>query len=193
MLAGARGEVNARQAAILLALFPLGRGKGEGRLSFETTATRLWKRLTREERLAAAAAFWKDTPAEVAGSALGAVVRARKLRPQVARTMAPEERAQALASVLEPGETVAASLLVALHLASRRPMLGAFLDGLGLPHEDGLLKEEAEGQGPPAEDVLAAAAGKLKEGFPANEVATYLNTLWLQDPDRWAGLARLEQ
>lgn len=162
-------------------------------LSFETTATRLWKRLTREERLAAAAAFWKDTPAELAGSALGAVVRARKLRPQVARTLPPEERAQALASVLEPGETVAASLLVALHLASRRPMLGAFLDALGLPHEDGLLKEEAEGQGQPAEDVLAAAAGKLKESFPANEVVTYFNTLWLQDPDRWAGLARLEQ
>jgi hypothetical protein len=71
-------------------------------------------------------------------------------------------------------------------------MLGAFLDALGLPHESGLLKEEAEAHAAPSRDTLAAAAAKLKDGFPAREVATYLNTLWLQDPERWAGLASLE-
>lgn len=162
------------------------------RLHFEPTSTRLWKKLTREERLAAAAAFWKDTPADVAGSALGAIVKLRKLRPQVARALPAEERAQALASVLEPGETVAASLLVALHLASRRPILGAFLDALGLPHEDGLLKPEADAEEPPSQPRLEAAAAALKASFPANEIATYFNALWLQDPDRWAGLLALD-
>jgi hypothetical protein len=157
-------------------------------LPFETTSTRLWKTLQREERLAAAAAFWNDAPAEVAGSALAAVIRARKLRPQVARTLAPEQRAQALASVLDPGETVAASLLVALHLSSRRPMLGAFLDGLGLPHENGLLKDEADAQATPSSETLASAAAKLRQAFPEHEVQTYFNTLWLQDPERWTGL-----
>jgi hypothetical protein len=160
-------------------------------LKFETTATRLWKTLAKEDRLLAAASFWRDTPAELAGSALGAVVRARKLRPQVARTLSDEQRTQALAGVLEPGETVAASLLVALHLAARRPLLGAFLDALGLPHEDGLLKEEADAQPAPGEAELAAAIEKLKSGFPAQQVELYLNTLWLQDPERWAGLERL--
>lgn len=159
-------------------------------MPFETTATRLWKRLTREERMAAADAFWKDTPAEVEGSALGAIIKARKLRPQVARALPPEARAQALAAVLEPGETVAASLLVALHLASRRPMLGAFLDALGLPHEDGVLKEEAETATTDA--ALRAAADTLLASFAAHEVATYFNTLWLQDRERWAGLATLD-
>jgi hypothetical protein len=159
---------------------------------FETTATRLWKKLLREERLAAAAAFWKDTPAEVGWSALSAIIKVRKLRPQVARSLPLEERAQALASVLEPGETVAASLLVALHLSSRRPMLGAFLDALCLAHEEGVLKEEAESQGPPGEPALREAAAKLRASFPEGQVAAYFNTLWLQDPDRWAGLASLE-
>jgi hypothetical protein len=158
-------------------------------MTFEPTATRLWKRLTREERLAAASAFWADTPPELVGGALGAIVSARHVRPQVARTMSPEARAQALAAILEPGETVAASLLVALHLAARRPMLSAFLDALGLPHEDGVLKDEAEGSKPPTPETIGEAARRLLSSFPKAEVALYLNTLWLQDSGRWAALA----
>jgi hypothetical protein len=160
-------------------------------MSFENTATRLWKRLTREERLAAATAFWADTPPELVGGALGAIASARRLRPQVARTLPPEARAQALAGILEPGETVAASLLVALHLSARRPMLSAFLDALGLPHENGVLKDEAEGGKPPTNDTVLEAARRLLASFPKAEVAVYLNTLWLQDPDRWAALAEV--
>src|SRR6185436_12281280 len=111
-------------------------------MPFEKTATRLWKRLTREERLTAASAFWHEPPQEVAGSALAAIVKARHLRPQVARALDEEEKARSLASVLDPGETVASALLVALHLGERRPILAAFLDAAGLPHENGVLKEE---------------------------------------------------
>jgi hypothetical protein len=158
-------------------------------MSFETSATRLWKHLTREERLAAATAFWQDTPPELEVSALGAIVGARRIRPQKARTWPPQTRAQALAGILEPGETVAASLLVALHLAARRSMLSAFLDALGLPHEDGVLKDEAETAKAPTADTIREAARRLLGSFPKGEVAVYLNTLWLQDPDRWAALA----
>ena len=160
-------------------------------MRFEATATRVWKRLSREERLLAAEAFWKETPPELGGSALGAIVRALKLRPQVARSLPVERRSSALASVLEPGESVAAGLLVALHLAARRPLLGAFLDALGLPHEAGLLKEEADALPPPTPDAVASAARGLLASFSEHEVETYLNTLWLQDPERWAALERL--
>lgn len=160
-------------------------------MSFESTATRLWKRLSREERLAAAAAFWEDTPPELVGGALGAIASARHLRPQVARTMPPEARVQALAGILEPGEMVAANLLVALHLSARRPMLSAFLDALGMPHENGVLKDEAEGVKPPTAETIREAARRLLASFPKAEVAVYLNTLWLQDPDRWAALAEV--
>ncbi|HUG55013.1 MAG TPA: hypothetical protein VMR21_15485 [Vicinamibacteria bacterium] len=151
---------------------------------------RVWKRLGREERQAAAARFFAEPSEEVLGSALGAIIKARHLRPQVARSMAPEEQARALASVLDPGEPVAASLLVALHLGDRREMLTTFLDALGLPHEDGILKEEAD-SATLDEARLRAGLDALRSRFGAHEVHMYLNTLWLQDPERWDGLRRL--
>lgn len=161
-------------------------------MGFETTATRVWKRLARDERLAAARAFWSDTPAEAAGGAIAAIVQQRRLRPQVARALSEAERAAALASVLEPGEAVASALLVALHLSERRPMLAAFLDALSLPHEQGLLKEEADALPRPSDAALQSAADALKAAFPAQQVGAYLNTLWLQDPERWEGLTRVQ-
>ena len=159
-------------------------------MDFEDTAVRAWKKLEREERVAAAARFFEEPPQEVLGSALGAIIKARHLRPQVARSMPPEEQARALASVLDPGETVAAALLVALHLGARREMLKVFLDALGLPHEDGMLKEEADAI--VLDDArLRAGLAALEARFSAAEIRTYLNTLWLQDPERWEGLKGL--
>ena len=157
----------------------------------EPTATRLWKRLGREERLAAATLFWREPSEEVVGAALSAVIKARRLRPQVARSLPPEERARALASVLDPGESVAAALLVALHLGERRALLATFLDAAGLAHEDGILRDE-EGAAPPPLDEAAAREGvrALAAAYPREQVETYLNTLWLQDPERWRTLER---
>ena len=156
-------------------------------MTFETSAVRLWKRLSREDRAEAAAAFWKEPPQEALGLALGAIVRSRKLRPQVARSLSDEERSRALASVLDPGEPLAASMLVALHLGSRRPLLAAFLDALGLPHEDGILTERADQAPPPAADAVGRATAALS-AFPKSQIEVYYNTLWLQDPERWAAL-----
>ena len=157
-------------------------------MRFEPTAARLWKRLSRDERNAAAASFWKDTPAEVTGMALAALIKARHMRPQVARALPPEEQARALASVLDVGEPVAASLLVALHLGDRRSMLATFLDAAGLPHDNGVLKDDAE-QGVVAEESARKGVAALRAaGHSPEQVRTYLNTLWLQDPDRWKAL-----
>jgi len=159
-------------------------------MDFEDTAVRLWKRLEREERIAAATRFFEDPSPEVMAGALGAIIKARHLRPQVARSLPPEEQARALASVLDPGEPVASSLLVALHLGARRPMLSTFLDAVGLPHEDGLLKDEADAA--TLDDAhLRAGLAALKARFTPHEIRTYLNTLWLQDPDRWSALGPL--
>jgi hypothetical protein len=160
-------------------------------MPFEKTAARLWKRLGREERLAAASAFWRQTPQDVAGTALAAIVKARHLRPQSARSLGEEEKARSLAAVLEPGETVASALLVALHLGPRRPMLAAFLDAAGLPHENGILKEDDTTC--PSEAAARAGVQALAASFPRPEVETYLNTLWLQDPERWAALLNSQE
>jgi hypothetical protein len=156
-------------------------------MPLEKTATRLWKRLTREERLAAASAFWQETPSESAGAALAAIVKARHVRPQVARAFDADEKARSLASVLDPGESVASALLVALHLGPRRTMLAPFLDAAGLPHDNGILKDE--GSAPLPEDAARAGVQALAASFPRAEIETYLNTLWLQDPERWQALA----
>jgi hypothetical protein len=161
-------------------------------MDFEETAVRLWKRLEREEKIAAATRFFEEPSQEVYGSALGAIVKARHLRPQVARSMAPEEQARALASVLDPGEPVAAALLVALHLGPRRAMLATFLDAVGLPHEDGILKDEADAV--TIDDAhLRGGIKALQARFSASEIQAYLNTLWLQDPDRWSALRALPE
>ena len=158
---------------------------------FEPTSSRLWKRLSREDRQAAASHFFAQPPQEALGSALAVLIKARHLRPQVARSMAPEEQARALSSVLEVGESLAASLLVALHLGQRRGMLGVFLDAAGLPHEEGLLKEEADAVAF-TDDNARAGVRALSAAFPKDQVQVYLNTLWLQDPDRWGPLERSE-
>jgi len=156
-------------------------------MAFHDTATRLWKSLPREERLLAAHAFFGEPSPELLGSALGALVKARRLRPQAARALAPEAQARILATVIDPGESLAQGLLVSLHLGQRRPLLGAFLDALALPHEDGILAEEAESSAPASEESTRGAV-KALASFPRNHVETYLNTLWLQDPERWAAL-----
>jgi hypothetical protein len=167
------------------------------------TCQRLWKSLTPDERLSAATHFWKEPSGEVVGTALGALVKARHLRPQAARALPQDAQARILATVLEPGEGLAAALLVALHLGERRPLLSAFLDALGLPHENGVLKDEADAQEPGEEKRMGEekkmgeekmrAAVKALDGFPTHEVATYLNTLWLQDPQRWGVLEKVAE
>jgi len=104
-----------------------------------------------------------------------------------ARALATDAQAQILATVLDPGEALAQGLLVALHLSERRPLLVAFLDALGLAHDEGVLKDE--GESPPVDGEKAGAAVRALQAFSREHVETYLNTLWLQDPDRWAALA----
>jgi hypothetical protein len=150
----------------------------------------VWKRLNRDERVAAATHFWREPAEDVVGAALGAVIKARRLRPQVARALPAEEQARALAGVLEPGEAVAAALLVALHLGERRPMLATFLDAAGLKHEDGILRDEEGDVSPLAEPAARDGVRALAAAYSHEQVQTYLNTLWLQDPERWQVLER---
>lgn len=162
-------------------------------MDFETSAARIWKKLSREDKRLAAATFLEEPPPELYAGALSAVIRVRKLRPQVARALSPEALADALSTVLDPGEPLVSSLLISLHLGSRRPLLVAFLDALGLPHENGLLKEEADAFPVPAAAALKKAALVIAPAFPHDQIGVYFNTLVLQDPDRWQGLGGYEE
>jgi len=157
----------------------------------ELSAQRLWKRLSAGDRQGAAAHLFADPAPEAVAGAFGVIARARRMRPQAVRARTPEAQARAVGSILDPGEALSASLLVALHLGARRDLLKAFLDAMHLPHEDGILTEEADKQPRPTAEGLRAGIQALAS-FPKDQVATYLNTLYLQDPERWGALAEVD-
>ncbi len=162
-------------------------------MTLHPTATRLWKHLTPEERSTAATAFFVQPAPELAAAALGVIAKARHMRPQAARSLAAEAQARVLASVRDPGEPVAQGLLVSLHLADRRPLLAAFLDALAIPHDNGVLTEDAEATAPPVAADEARRAVMALAAFPRAQVLTYVNTLLLQDAERWGALEQAEE
>jgi len=157
-------------------------------MGFEPTALRLWKSLARDERELAARAFWEQPPEEVAASAAHEIVKLLKMRPNSFHKISPESRVRALAGLAQPPEAVAEALLVAFHLEARRPLLVAFLDALGIPHEEGLIGEEVEIEPVTAERARAALA-LLRSAHGTDAIRVYWNALWLQDRERWDGLA----
>ncbi len=88
-------------------------------------------------------------------------------------------------------DTVAARALVNYHLGRQRPMMAAFLDALGIPHEEGLIKDETVAK--PESAKLRAAAADIAGKFPPEDVALSFSTLVSQDPDTWGELAELPQ
>ena len=91
----------------------------------ELSAQRLWKSLSAKDRLAAANHLFAEPAPEAVAGAFGIIARARRMRPQAVRAMAPEAQARAVASILDPGEALAASLLVALHRTRWEPRMVA--------------------------------------------------------------------
>lgn len=157
-------------------------------MPFEPTALRLWKTLPRDERERAARAFWERPPEEAAAAAAQEIVKLLKMRPQAFHKISAEARVRALAGLANPPETVAEALLIALHLEERRPLLAAFLDALAIPHEEGLIADDVEIE-PVAAERARRALAALAPAHPAAAIRLYWNALWLQDRERWAGLA----
>ncbi len=150
--------------------------------------SQLWKPLTAEQKLQAAQAFWEDENAAAEQAEAIAVIAQRiKFRVKSVVTMATEKKARQLAALPAVSEMVAARLLVSYHLAHQRPMMGGFLDALGIKHEDGMIADEE--MKPPSAEALKAAAKTLAESHPQEEVTLYLSTLMWQDPETWGALS----
>jgi hypothetical protein len=66
-------------------------------------------------------------------------------------------------------------------------MMGAFLDLLGITHENGLISEENVTK--PDTGKLKTAAAELSSRYPKEDVTLYFSTLVSQDPDTWGALA----
>jgi hypothetical protein len=154
----------------------------------ETTLTpsRLWKRMTSEQRQRAAHAFWSDPEAtddQVQAAFL--IAQQKKFRPKTVIGLDLDRKAKHLATVAGLPDQLAARALITYHLAEQRPMMGAFLDALGIAHENGLIQEDKV---KPDATKIAAAVEKISAEFPKQDVRIYLDTLLCQDPETWGGL-----
>jgi hypothetical protein len=155
------------------------------------TPSRLWKRLTLDQRTRAARAFWADPEAtddQVQAALL--IAQQKKFRPKTIIGLDVDRKARHLATLGTVPDQIAGRALIVYHLAEQRPMMGAFLDALEIKHEKGLIEEDAV---KPDADKVAPAAARLAEQFPAEDVKIYLNTLLSQDPETWGALAGLPQ
>ena len=143
-----------------------------------------------ERRVTAAELFWSDEQStEQQIEAVAALAAHMKFRAKSVIALPIEKKAKYLATLPTVSDTVAARALVNYHLERQRPMMGAFLDSLGIAHENGLINEENVSK-PEAEKLAMAAAG-LMTTYPKEDVSLYLSTLVSQDPDTWGGLAYL--
>lgn len=153
------------------------------------TPARLWKTMTATQRMAAARAFWLDEQAtddQIQAAML--IAQQKKFRPKTVIGLDIERKSRHLASIVNLPESLAARALIVYHLAEQRPMMAAFLDALGLAHEDGLIQEENV---QPDALKLAPAVSAIRSAFPAEDVSLYLNTLVCQDPQTWGELAKM--
>ena len=154
--------------------------------------SKLLKRMPAEKRQDAAELFWADEQSmEQQIEAVAAIAAHMKFRAKSVVSLPVERKAKYMLALPNMPDGVAARALVGYHLARQRPMMGAFLDALGIAHEDGLISDE-NAKAPDAER-LKEGAEKVAATFSAEDVALYFSTLVSQDPDTWKGLVDLPQ
>lgn len=155
------------------------------------TPSRLWKQMTLEQRLQAGRAFWQDEQAsDDQVQAVLLIAQQKKFRPKSVVSLNDERKARHFASLTSLPDGLAARALILYHLAEQRPMMGAFLDALGIAHENGLIQDEGVAPDPAK---VGPAASKIAQDFPEENVSLYLNTLLCQDPGTWGLLADVPQ
>ena len=148
--------------------------------------------MTPERRTVAAELFWGDEQsAEQQVEACATIATQMKFRAKSVLNLPVEKKTKYLVNLPQVSDAVAARALVNYHLGLHRPMMAAFLDALGVAHEEGLIKDETVVK--PESEKLRAAAEQIAATYPAEDVALYFSTLVSQDPDTWGELAALPQ
>jgi hypothetical protein len=112
----------------------------------------------------------------------------KKFRPKTVLSLDKERKAKHFASLVTLPDALAARALVVYHLAEQRPMMAAFLDALGIAHENGLIQDDTVKPDP---DKVGVAVKTIAGQFPAENVTLYLDTLMCQDPETWGALAEV--
>ena len=141
-----------------------------------------------ELRTSAARAFWADEQAALEqAEAVALISKQIKFRPKSVITLPLDKKAKHLAGLAQVSDLLAARLMIAYHLEHQRPMMGAFLDLLGIAHEDGLIKDE-EPKHARRGDARQGGRRTCRRQYPKADVARYFWALLWQDPETWGGL-----
>lgn len=154
----------------------------------ELSPTAIWTHLDPETRQLAARSLYADKESRREGDL--AIATTLRFREIAVRKLPLEQRIGYLTRAVHPDDSLAASLLVALHLEQRRPLLEAFLTALGIPQTDGVIDPDHELVAQD-ESALSDAIGQLDARFEAPEIDLYLACLLAMDPDPWAALIPL--
>jgi hypothetical protein len=121
---------------------------------------------------------------------LGAVAEVRKVRPVfLERKPRVERHNLMLASLSRPTlEMMTANLIRAWLLKKNQPMLIAFLDALGIAHNEGVVENLPETV---EEAKLRSAVDVLLEKFPREAVAVYLHAFSDMNEVNWPVLTSM--
>lgn len=152
-----------------------------------TRASQLWKLMTEGQRTRAAEAFWSESDAGAEhAEVVGLLSRRLNFRVKSVLALPLEKKVKYTAGLAAVSDGVAGRLLVTFHLTHQRAMMAAFLDSLGISHENGLIADDTQ----PTLDAakLPDAVKALREQYPAEDVDLYLHTLRLQDHATWGGV-----
>jgi hypothetical protein len=147
----------------------------------------VWDLMTEDEQKAAATAFWNGADRESRAALEMALAKDLKFRQQSVRQLPAEKVAARLVRIAEGlPDTVLFQYLFHLHMSDRRPLMGGFLDAVGLPHEDGALDLPEDFEGPDTGKVEKAARELV--AAKGHDALVYLSTLAVADGEFWEAL-----
>ena len=154
------------------------------------TARRILKELAdSDHRRKILTAFWRYADDHTRALAVVQLARAMHFRDETIRKMPPEKRAELLAGRVGAAEfeQTFENALMLYHTHDQAPMLGAFLDRWGVPHQNGSI--EVDDYTPPTAEQVRDAVRELRGRFDARDVAIYLASLGLLMGEPWDSAA----
>ncbi len=156
-----------------------------------TPATLLAELDVETRRLAARSVFspeWDDAASRA--EANEAIASALRFRKAAVGRLPLEKRIDYLARAVHPDDSLAGTLLRALHLTLRKKMLADFLGALQIPQKHGEITADGPID-PPSAAKLRAAVTRLFRSYPPADVELYLASLLAMDPGVWGDLAEI--
>ncbi len=134
--------------------------------------------MSAEQRLAAADAFWREDQADVQvqhADAILSIAKRLNFRAKQRAGASGGATGQVPRALPDISDAVATRALISYHFTAKRDLMAAFLDALGIAHENGLIGEESVT--PPTRDQLF---GRSRNSGPRSRPPTPTSTcgLW---------------